>query len=122
MLLRTSRHDAEVGRSCHTTELKGGSCPSGAASRTSQSLVFVHLDTCREIDYASYIVLIIRVLYRLRFLSEQATFDVATFSYAYPLFGQVLSQGGIAVEEVDEALEQVALALGIIKFHCGECV
>lgn len=65
-------------------------------------------------------LLIIRVLYRLRFLSEQATFDVATFSYAYPLFGQVLSQGGIAVEEVDEALEQVALALGIIKFHCGE--
>ena len=62
------------------------------------------------------------MLYRLRFLSEQAPFDVATFSYAYPLLGQVLSQGGIAVDGVDEGIEQVALALGIIKFHCGECV
>ena len=67
------------------------------------------------------LALIIRVLYRLRFLSEQAPLDVATFSYAYPLLGQVLNQGGIAAEEVDENLEQVALALGIVKFHCGEC-
>lgn len=66
-------------------------------------------------------MLLIRVLYRLRSLSEQAPFDAATFSYAYPLLGQVMLQGGIGVEEEDEALEQVALALGIIKFHCGEC-
>ncbi|KAG5638049.1 hypothetical protein H0H81_002083 [Sphagnurus paluster] len=65
-------------------------------------------------------LLIIRVLYRLRTLSEQAPFDAATFSYAYPLLGQVLLQGGIAFEEEEEALEQVALALAIIKFHCGE--
>jgi hypothetical protein len=66
-------------------------------------------------------VLIIRVLYRLRFLSEQAPFDAATFSYAFPLIAQVLSQGGVCVAAEDDALEQVALALDIIKFHCGEC-
>ncbi|RDB20660.1 eIF-2-alpha kinase activator gcn1 [Hypsizygus marmoreus] len=64
--------------------------------------------------------LIIRLLYRLRTLSEQTPFDAATFSYAYPLLGQVLLQGGISVEDEEEALEQVSLALGIIKFHCGE--
>ncbi|KAF8063638.1 armadillo-type protein [Lyophyllum atratum] len=66
------------------------------------------------------IVLLLRVLYRLRSLSEQAPFDAATFSYAYPLPGQVLLQGGLAVEEEEEALEQVALSLATIKFHCGE--
>ncbi|KAG6864935.1 hypothetical protein C0991_006286 [Blastosporella zonata] len=65
-------------------------------------------------------LLIIRVLLRLRSLSEQAPFDAATFSYAYPLLGQVLLQGGIAAKEEEEALEQVALALAIIKFHSGE--
>ncbi|KAG6896538.1 hypothetical protein C0992_007574 [Termitomyces sp. T32_za158] len=64
-------------------------------------------------------LLIIRVLLRLQTLSEQAPFDAATFSYAYPLLGQVLLQGGISAEEED-ALEQVALALAIVRFHGGE--
>ncbi|KAG6844943.1 hypothetical protein H0H87_002276 [Tephrocybe sp. NHM501043] len=65
-------------------------------------------------------LLVIRVLLRLRSLSEQAPFDAATFSYAYPLLGQVLLQGGISPDEEEEALEQVALALAIIKFHSSE--
>ncbi|KAG5725284.1 Translational activator gcn1 [Termitomyces sp. T112] len=64
--------------------------------------------------------LVIRVLLRLQTLSEQVPFDAATFSYAYPLLGQVLLQGGISAEEEEEALEQVALALAIIRFHSGE--
>ncbi|KAF7356649.1 TOG domain-containing protein [Mycena venus] len=64
--------------------------------------------------------LVIRVLHRLRFLSEQAPFDSATFSYAFPLLAQVLTRGGIEPEDEEEALEQVALALEIIKFHCAE--
>ncbi|KAG6884723.1 hypothetical protein C0993_008704 [Termitomyces sp. T159_Od127] len=64
-------------------------------------------------------LLIIRVLLRLQTLSEQAPFDAATFSYAYPLLAQVLLQGGISAEEED-ALEQVALALAIVRFHSGE--
>lgn len=65
--------------------------------------------------------LVIRVLHRLRFLSEQAPFDTATFSYAFSLLAQVLTLGGVTPGDDDEALEQVALALDIIKFHCAEC-
>ncbi|OCH93463.1 ARM repeat-containing protein [Obba rivulosa] len=64
--------------------------------------------------------LIIRVLYRLRSLSEQSPFDAATFSYAYALLSQVFTQGGIAVIEEDDPLEQIALSLDVVKFHCGE--
>ena len=66
-------------------------------------------------------MLVIRVLYRFRFLSEQAPFDAATFSYAYPLLGQILLTGGISGEEDDDPLEQVALVLDIVSFHGGEC-
>jgi hypothetical protein len=66
--------------------------------------------------------LVLRVLYRLRSLSEQAPLDSATFSYSYPLLHQVLVKGGIGVTEEDDPLEQVALSLDIIKFHCGECM
>ncbi|KAI0710312.1 ARM repeat-containing protein [Cerioporus squamosus] len=64
--------------------------------------------------------LVIRVLYRLRTLSEQSPFDAATYSYASPLLSQVLVKGGIAIGEEDDPLEQIALSLDIIKFHCGE--
>ncbi|KAJ7043552.1 armadillo-type protein [Mycena alexandri] len=64
--------------------------------------------------------LVIRVLHRLRSLAEQAPFDSATFSYAFPLLAQILTLGGIDPEDEEEALEQVALALDIIKFHCAE--
>ncbi|KAI6029055.1 armadillo-type protein [Pisolithus microcarpus] len=64
--------------------------------------------------------LVLRVLYRLRTISEQAPFDAATFSYAFPLLVQVLHQGGIDVSEDEEALEQVSLVLDIIRFHTSE--
>jgi hypothetical protein len=64
---------------------------------------------------------VLRVLYRLRSLSEQTPLDSATFSYAFPLLLQVIQKGGIGSGEGDESLEQVALSLDIIKFHCGEC-
>ncbi|KAI6101038.1 armadillo-type protein [Pisolithus croceorrhizus] len=53
--------------------------------------------------------LVLRVLYRLRTISEQAPFDL-----------RVLHQGGIDVSEDEEALEQVALVLDIIRFHTSE--
>ena len=37
------------------------------------------------------------------------------------MLSQVLLKGGIAIEEEDDPLEQIALSLEIIKFHCGEC-
>jgi hypothetical protein len=68
--------------------------------------------------------LVLRVLYRLRSLSEQTPFDAATFSYAFPLLAQVLLKGGVDVgqDDGDEALEQVTLVLDIIRFHCSECL
>ncbi|GBE83943.1 eIF-2-alpha kinase activator GCN1 [Sparassis crispa] len=64
--------------------------------------------------------LVLRVLYRLRSLSEQSPFDAATFSYSSPLLSEVLLKGGIALTDEDDPLEQVALALGVVRFHCGE--
>ncbi|KIJ11894.1 hypothetical protein PAXINDRAFT_157123 [Paxillus involutus ATCC 200175] len=64
--------------------------------------------------------LVLRVLYRLRTLSEQAPFDAATFSYAFLLLGRVIRKGGVNVSEDEEALEQVALVLDVIKFHRSE--
>ena len=65
--------------------------------------------------------LVLRVLYRLRSLSEQSPFDAATFSYTSPLLTQVLVKGGVALAEEDDPLEQVTLAVDIIRFHSGEC-
>ncbi|KAH7908270.1 armadillo-type protein [Hygrophoropsis aurantiaca] len=64
--------------------------------------------------------LVVRVLYRLRFLSEQKPFDAATFSYAFPLLAQVLLKGGLDTEQDDDALEQITLVLDIIRFHSSE--
>ncbi|TCD64479.1 translational activator of GCN4 [Steccherinum ochraceum] len=64
--------------------------------------------------------LLLRVLHRLRSQSEQTPFDVATYSYTSPLLYQVLIKGGVGLTEDDDPLEQVTLALQIIKFHCSE--
>ncbi|CCM02945.1 uncharacterized protein FIBRA_05060 [Fibroporia radiculosa] len=64
--------------------------------------------------------LVLRILHRLRSLSEQSPFDAATFAYMSPLLSQIFSQGGIAMAEEDDPLEQVALTVDIIKFHSGE--
>jgi hypothetical protein len=65
--------------------------------------------------------LVLRVLYRLRSISERQPFDSATFSYLFPLLGQVLTRGGVGVDGEDETLEQISLVLDVIKFHCAEC-
>ncbi|KAG7440398.1 ARM repeat-containing protein [Guyanagaster necrorhizus] len=64
--------------------------------------------------------LVMRVLHRLRYLSEQSLFNPATFSYIFPLIRHVLAQGGVCTEDGEENEEQLALALPTIKFHCGE--
>ncbi|KAF8131842.1 armadillo-type protein [Boletus edulis] len=60
--------------------------------------------------------LVLRVLYRLRTLSERAPFDAADC---------VARKGGVGVDkgsehDADEALEQVTLVLDVIKFHRSE--
>lgn len=110
-----------MGGDCYAAELEGRYGTGGAESRTTkQYVVCCLLSCCLLADHSQGLV--IRVLHRLRSLSEQAPFDSATFSYAFPLLAQVLTLGGISPEDEDEALEQVALALDIIKFHCSECL
>ncbi|KAF5368138.1 hypothetical protein D9615_010210 [Tricholomella constricta] len=117
-----------VGREAFDTYLELAKCSSGCLD-TLRSWVGVAALRSLEIEAVPeelqsepLNLLILRVLYRLRTLSEQAPFDAATFSYAYPLLGWVLLKGGISVEEEKEALEQVALSLAIINFHSGDAI
>lgn len=47
--------------------------------------------------------------------------DAATFSLCSPLLTRVLLKGGISLTEEDDPLEQITLALDVIKFHAGQC-
>jgi hypothetical protein len=69
-----------------------------------------------------FVGLVLRILYRLRTLSEVSPFDAATFSYASPLLNLVLTKGGLGIEsEEDDPGEQIILVLDIINFHSVEC-
>lgn len=62
----------------------------------------------------------LRVLYRVQFLSQNKPFDPITFMLLYPLLAKVITAGGLDVpaEERDLALEQVSLAMDAIVAHC----
>ncbi|KAL3473614.1 armadillo-type protein [Aspergillus californicus] len=61
--------------------------------------------------------LVTRILYRLRFASEQRPLDNSSLAYALPLLFVILGQNGIEEEKGEEEGEQVLLALEIISFH-----
>ncbi|QRV98281.1 translational activator gcn1 [Ceratobasidium sp. AG-Ba] len=82
--------------------------------------VFEVSDVPEELQLESLDNLVVRVLYRLRMLSEQAPFDPSTYAYMSPFIDHVIQSGGVAAAGPEEALEQVSLALDIIQFHCGE--
>lgn len=65
--------------------------------------------------------LVTRLLYRLRFASEQRPFESITLIYVLPLVFAVLQQSGIARPAGDEADEQITLALEILSFHTDAC-
>lgn len=65
--------------------------------------------------------LVTRLLYRLRFASEQRPFDSMSLVYVLPLIFAVLQQSGIARTAWDEADEQITLALEILSFHADAC-
>ncbi|PWN28930.1 ARM repeat-containing protein [Jaminaea rosea] len=77
---------------------------------------------------------LLRVLYRLRFLSEQEPLSLASIAVVVPLLSLIVAKEGIDTasgvsEEVgegetsvaDNVLEQIQLALEIIDFHAGSC-
>ncbi|KAL2872277.1 putative translational activator [Aspergillus lucknowensis] len=63
--------------------------------------------------------LVTRLLYRLRFASEQRPLDNSSLAYALPLLFLVLTHNGIEEEKGDEEGEQVLLALETLSFHSG---
>ena len=65
--------------------------------------------------------LVTRLLYRLRFMSEQRPFDAITMSYLLPLITLVLRNKGIGLFDGDDSDEQVTLALEFLAFHTDLC-
>lgn len=63
-----------------------------------------------------------RLLYRIRSLSEHTSFDSATFSLFWPLLDLVIQKGGIEAMSEDDAVEQLVLALEIIRSHLNQCM
>ncbi|KAE8244826.1 hypothetical protein A4X13_0g6225, partial [Tilletia indica] len=66
---------------------------------------------------------VLRVLYRVRFLSEQAPLDLATVAFLAPLIHSIVEEGGLGVDEEDQdgVFEQMQLALDFLTFHCEAC-
>lgn len=63
--------------------------------------------------------LVTRILYRLRFASEQRPLDTASLAYVLPLIFLVISQNGIEEVKGEEEGEQVLLAIEFMSFHSG---
>ncbi|KAH8695955.1 putative translational activator [Talaromyces proteolyticus] len=61
--------------------------------------------------------LVTRILYRLRFSSEQLPFESASLAYILPLAILVLSRDGIEEQKGEEGGEQVLLTLEFLSFH-----
>jgi len=63
-----------------------------------------------------------RVLYRLRFASEQRPFDTPSLAYTLPLIFAVLDNGRVGKPaSVEDADAQVLLALEFLSFQMGSC-
>ncbi|KAN0062681.1 translational activator of GCN4 [Thecaphora frezii] len=67
--------------------------------------------------------LVLRILYRLRFLSEQAPLDAGSVAFINPLIVAIVQSGGLGVkaDDTDSVLEQIQLALDFISFHGSAC-
>ncbi|KAF2652310.1 translational activator [Lophiostoma macrostomum CBS 122681] len=65
--------------------------------------------------------LVTRVLYRLRFMSEQRPLDTVSLAYCFPLIFLVLEKGGIGRTSAEDSDEQLVLALEFLSFHTTSC-
>ncbi|PYH95398.1 60S ribosomal protein L19 [Aspergillus ellipticus CBS 707.79] len=63
--------------------------------------------------------LVTRILYRLRFASEQRPLDSTSLAYVLPLLFLVLSRNGIDELKGEVEGEQVLLAIEVLSFHSG---
>ncbi|ODV90703.1 hypothetical protein CANCADRAFT_51022 [Tortispora caseinolytica NRRL Y-17796] len=63
--------------------------------------------------------LVLKILHRVRFLSEQAMFDLLTFSYILPLLFYIIEKGGSGVKDSETVNEQLILCFDNLSFHSG---
>lgn len=68
-----------------------------------------------------FLELVTRILYRLRFASEQRPFDMVSLAYVLPLICLVLNRNGIEEPKGEEEGEQVFLSLEFLSFHSSSC-
>ena len=66
--------------------------------------------------------LVTRVLYRLRFMSDQRPLDTVSLTYCFPLIFLVLEKGGIGRKSAEDADEQLILAIETLTFHANSCM
>ncbi|KAF1981185.1 translational activator [Aulographum hederae CBS 113979] len=106
------------------------SCAERISSRLGTMRSFVGVATLRtmgvtqlpaELQEEPLDGLVTRVLYRLRFLSEQRPFDTASLAYILPLIFLVLEKGGTPASGSEESDEQIVLALEFLTFHTSAC-
>ena len=116
-----------LGELLTTTYIK---CSQRISSRLGPLRPFVGIATLRTIgsiqlaaEYEAENLgdMITRVLYRLRFMSEQRPLDAVSLAYCFPLIFLVLEKGGIGRSEPEEADEQLILAIEFISFHTNSC-
>lgn len=72
-------------------------------------------------DITCNLDLVTRILYRLRFTSEQLPLNTVSLAYALPLIFLVLSRNGIKEKKGEEEGEQVLLTLEFLSFHSSSC-
>ncbi|KAL4880474.1 armadillo-type protein [Aspergillus karnatakaensis] len=103
-------------------------CSEKLSSRLGPLRPFVGIATLRAISKGSLPAemeveplgkLVTRILYRLRFASEQRPLDNSSLAYALPLLFTILTRNGVEEEKGEEEGEQVLLALEILSFHAG---
>lgn len=63
--------------------------------------------------------LITRLLYRLRFLSEARPLSTCSFALVLPLLAGLIRSVAPQAHAEEGKLEQIALAVDIVSFHCG---
>lgn len=81
------------------------------------SMTIARTDACANM----FLDLVTRILYRLRFASEQRPFDSVSLGYLLPLAFIVIQKGGVGHSGADEVDEQVTLALEFLSFHTDAC-
>lgn len=101
-------------------------CSNELSSRLGNTRPFVGVATLRAIGRTNLPAemesehlgqLVTRILYRLRFASEQRPLDTPSLAYILPLIFIILSQNGIEEVKGDQEGEQVLLAVEFLSFH-----